>query len=119
MPDEKLARKIGRALSEVRQRRRSLGIRAFSRWHFWTKEDDKLLGLRPDDEVAKLATQISAKSAHVLAIGKEAFYRQAELGVAEAYDYAAEVMTRNMLARDAEEGIDAFIAKRPPVWQDR
>jgi enoyl-CoA hydratase/carnithine racemase len=72
-----------------------------------------------DDEVARLAREIAAKSAHVLAIGKEAFYRQAELGVAEAYDYAAEVMTRNMLARDAEEGIDAFIAKRPPVWEDR
>jgi enoyl-CoA hydratase/carnithine racemase len=72
-----------------------------------------------DDEVAQLAAQIVGKSAHVLAIGKEAFYRQAELGIAEAYDYAAEVMTRNMLARDAEEGIDAFIGKRPPVWQDR
>ncbi|HEX3498164.1 MAG TPA: enoyl-CoA hydratase [Stellaceae bacterium] len=72
-----------------------------------------------DEAVAQLAAQIVGKSAHVLAIGKEAFYRQAELGVAEAYDYAAEVMTRNMLARDAEEGIDAFIAKRPPVWQDR
>jgi enoyl-CoA hydratase/carnithine racemase len=72
-----------------------------------------------DDAVARLAGQIAAKSAHVLAIGKEAFYRQAELGVAEAYDYAASVMTRNMLARDAAEGIDAFIAKRPPVWQDR
>jgi enoyl-CoA hydratase/carnithine racemase len=72
-----------------------------------------------DDAVAHLAREIAGKSAHVLAIGKEAFYRQAELGVAEAYDYAAEVMTRNMLARDAEEGIDAFIAKRPPVWEDR
>jgi enoyl-CoA hydratase/carnithine racemase len=72
-----------------------------------------------DEAVMRLGRQIAAKSAHVLAIGKEAFYRQAELGVAEAYDYAAEVMTRNMLARDAEEGLDAFIAKRPPVWQDR
>jgi enoyl-CoA hydratase/carnithine racemase len=72
-----------------------------------------------DAEVARLARQIAGKSAHVLAIGKEAFYRQAELGVAEAYDYASEVMTRNMLARDAEEGIDAFIEKRPPLWQDR
>ena len=53
-----------------------------------------------------------------MAIGKEAFYAQAELGLAEAYRYAAEVMTRNMLARDAAEGIDAFLAKRPPVWQD-
>jgi enoyl-CoA hydratase/carnithine racemase len=72
-----------------------------------------------DDGVARLARQIAGKSAHVLAIGKEAFYRQAELGIAAAYDYASEVMTRNMLARDAEEGIDAFIAKRPPAWQDR
>jgi enoyl-CoA hydratase/carnithine racemase len=72
-----------------------------------------------DAAVVRLAAEIAAKSAHVLAIGKEAFYRQAELGIAEAYDYAASMMTRNMLARDAEEGIDAFIAKRPAVWQDR
>ena len=65
-----------------------------------------------------LARQIAAKSALTLAIGKEAFYRQAELGLADAYRYAAEVMTRNMLARDAAEGIDAFLQKRPPVWQD-
>src|SRR5438105_2136049 len=71
-----------------------------------------------DEAVMDLARQIAAKSAHVLALGQEAFYRQAELGIAEAYDYAAAVMTRNMLARDAAEGIDAFIAKRKPVWQD-
>jgi enoyl-CoA hydratase/carnithine racemase len=65
-----------------------------------------------------LARQIAAKSAMTVAIGKEAFYRQAELDLAEAYRYAAEVMTRNMLAHDAAEGIDAFLQKRPPVWQD-
>jgi enoyl-CoA hydratase/carnithine racemase len=65
-----------------------------------------------------LARQIAAKSALTVAIGKEAFYRQAELDLGEAYRYAAEVMTRNMLARDAAEGIDAFLQKRPPVWQD-
>jgi enoyl-CoA hydratase/carnithine racemase len=65
-----------------------------------------------------LARQIAAKSAFTVAIGKEAFYRQAELGLADAYRYAGEVMTRNMLARDAAEGIDAFLAKRPPVWHD-
>jgi enoyl-CoA hydratase/carnithine racemase len=65
-----------------------------------------------------LAHEIAAKSALTLAIGKEAFYAQAELGLAEAYRYAAEVMTRNMLAEDAGEGIDAFLAKRPPVWHD-
>jgi len=66
----------------------------------------------------ELARQIAAKSAYTVAIGKEAFYRQAEMGLAEAYRYAGEVMTRNMLARDAGEGIDAFLAKRPAVWQD-
>ena len=65
-----------------------------------------------------LARQIAAKSALTVAIGKEAFYAQAELGLDDAYRYAAEVMTRNMLARDAAEGIDAFLEKRPPVWQD-
>jgi enoyl-CoA hydratase/carnithine racemase len=65
-----------------------------------------------------LAAQIAAKSAFTLAIGKEAFYRQAELPLADAYRYASEVMTRNMLAQDAGEGIDAFLEKRPPVWRD-
>ena len=65
-----------------------------------------------------LARQIAAKSAFTVAIGKAAFYAQAELGLGEAYRYATEVMTRNMLARDAAEGIEAFLAKRPPVWQD-
>jgi len=66
-----------------------------------------------------LAREIAGKSALTVAIGKEAFYRQAELDLAAAYRYAAEAMTTNMLARDAGEGIDAFLAKRPPVWHDR
>ena len=66
-----------------------------------------------------LAREIAGKSALTVAIGKEAFYRQAELDLAAAYRYAAEVMTTNMLSRDAGEGIDAFLAKRPPVWHDR
>ncbi len=66
-----------------------------------------------------LATEIASKSSYVLKIGKQAFYRQAELGLAEAYDYASEVMTENMMARDAEEGICAFIDKRDPTWEDR
>jgi enoyl-CoA hydratase/carnithine racemase len=69
-----------------------------------------------DEAVAALAGRIAAKSPLTLAIGKEAFYRQAEMDLDQAYAYAAEVMTRNMLARDAEEGIDAFLGRRPPVW---
>ena len=64
-----------------------------------------------------MARAIGAKSPLTLRIGKEAFYRQLELGLGEAYDYASRVMTENMLARDAAEGIDAFIEKRTPVWR--
>jgi enoyl-CoA hydratase/carnithine racemase len=71
------------------------------------------------DAVDGLARQIAGKSAFTVKIGKEAFYRQADLDLAAAYRYAAEVMTTNMLAEDAGEGIDAFLARRPPVWHDR
>jgi enoyl-CoA hydratase/carnithine racemase len=71
------------------------------------------------EEALKLAKKITAKSAVTLKIGKEAFYRQIEMPLAEAYQYASEVMVENMLARDAEEGISAFIEKRVPKWQDR
>lgn len=74
---------------------------------------------RLDAEVSALASLIASKSPLTLAIGKEAFYRQVELDLAAAYDYASEVMTRNMLARDAEEGIDAFLEKRQPNWCGR
>jgi enoyl-CoA hydratase/carnithine racemase len=67
----------------------------------------------------ELAHGFAAKSAHVIGIGKAAFYRQLELPLAEAYRYASEVMTENMMARDAKEGICAFIEKRNPTWEDR
>ena len=70
-------------------------------------------------EAVALAKQIAAKSSYVLKIGKQAFNRQAEMPLAEAYSYASEVMTENMMARDAEEGICAFIEKRKPTWEDR
>ena len=63
--------------------------------------------------------KVVSKSPLSLKIGKEAFYRQIEYGLVEAYAYASQVMTTNMLARDAEEGIDAFIEKRKPEWQGR
>lgn len=71
---------------------------------------------RLDAEVEAMARTIASKSPFTLKIGKEAFYRQLELPVAEAYAYTARVMTENMLARDAAEGIDAFLEKRAPVW---
>jgi enoyl-CoA hydratase/carnithine racemase len=70
-------------------------------------------------EDAALAEKIAGKSTATVKIGKEAFYRQAEMPLAEAYKYTSEVMVENMLARDAEEGISAFIEKRDPKWQDR
>ncbi len=76
----------------------------------------------PDAELAAataaLATGIAAKSRKTIAIGKQAFYRQAEMGLAEAYDYASGVMAHNMETADAAEGIDAFLQKRAPVWTD-
>jgi enoyl-CoA hydratase/carnithine racemase len=74
---------------------------------------------REREEALKLAHTIVAKSALTLKIGKEAFYRQIEMPLADAYKYASEVMVENMLARDAEEGISAFIEKRTPKWENR
>jgi enoyl-CoA hydratase/carnithine racemase len=68
-------------------------------------------------ETMKLAQQIASKSRATVAIGKEAFYRQLELPHSAAYDYASEVMTRNLMEADAEEGIGAFVDKREPTWQ--
>ena len=67
-------------------------------------------------ETMAVARAIVAKSPLTLRIGKEAFYRQLEQDLEGAYAYTSRVMTENMLARDAEEGIDAFLARRPPVW---
>lgn len=70
-------------------------------------------------ETRSLAETIASKSPLTLKIGKEAFYRQAEMSLDEAYAYAAGVMVENMLARDAEEGIGAFVEKRSPRWEGR
>ncbi len=72
---------------------------------------------RLEAEVAEMAGLIAAKSSYTVKVGKEAFYRQLEMGLDDAYAHAAEVMTANMLARDAAEGIDAFLTKRPPRWE--
>jgi enoyl-CoA hydratase/carnithine racemase len=72
-----------------------------------------------DAEVAALAGAICSKSRVAVETGKRMFHRQLEMTLDEATAYAAEVMARNMLAEDAGEGIDAFLAKRKPVWKGR
>ncbi len=74
---------------------------------------------RLDATVDALAAEIASKSPFTVALGKQAFYRQLGMDLASAYDYASEVVVRNMLAEDATEGIAAFTQKRPPVWKGR
>jgi enoyl-CoA hydratase/carnithine racemase len=72
-----------------------------------------------DAAVAALAGKIIAKSPVAVRAGKAMFYKQVELGLEAAYDYAGEVMACNMMAEDVAEGIDAFMGKRPPSWKGR
>jgi enoyl-CoA hydratase/carnithine racemase len=71
------------------------------------------------EEALVFARKIANKSSHIIKIGKKGFYRQAEMNLADAYQYASEVMAENLMARDAEEGLRAFIDKREPKWEDR
>lgn len=77
----------------------------------------------PEEELTEyttgIARKIAAKSSMTLATGKQAFYRQREMPLADAYEYASNIMVENMLKRDAEEGINAFIEKRAPNWSDQ
>lgn len=72
-----------------------------------------------DARVDEVAQMIAAKSSYTLKVGKEAFYQQRDMTQAEAYNYCSRVMTENMLAHDAQEGVDAFLNKRSPCWQGR
>lgn len=72
-----------------------------------------------EDAALALARRIAGHSPLTIAIGKRAFYAQIDRGLDDAYDLATDAMTRNMLARDAEEGIDAFLEKRTPQWEGR
>ncbi len=69
-----------------------------------------------DEAVDALAARIASRSPASVAYGKPAFYRQAEMPLASAYEFAAEVMVRNMGAADAAEGIGAFLERREPAW---
>lgn len=74
---------------------------------------------KASEHALELARQIASKSMLTVKLGKEAFYRQRELNLAHAYKLTIDVMVENMLARDAEEGLSAFIEKRDPTWEDR
>ena len=65
-----------------------------------------------------MAATIISKPARVIALGKQAYYRQLEMGVSDAYAFAGRVMASNMMMDDATEGIDAFLEKRPPNWPE-
>jgi len=73
---------------------------------------------RLDSATSEFAKLIAGKPRATVKVGKEAFYRQLEMGLGDAYDYASKVMTENMLAAEAEEGIGAFVSKREPVWPE-
>ena len=70
-----------------------------------------------DAEIKKLSDSILAKTPVAIKLGKQAFYRQLEVGLEQAYELASEVMACNMITEDAQEGIDAFVAKRKPQWK--
>ena len=72
-----------------------------------------------ESETLALAHKIASKSNKILEIGKKAFYKQLEMSLEEAYKYTSEVMTKNMMALDAKEGISAFIEKRIPKWRNK
>ena len=71
------------------------------------------------DEVIKVAKKIASKSNLTIKIGKQAFYKQLEMPLKKAYAYTSKMMTLNMMARDAKEGISAFIEKRKPNWKNK
>ena len=70
-------------------------------------------------EVNKIAKLISSKSNLTIKIGKQAFYKQLEMPLKKAYEYTSRMMTLNMMAKDAKEGISAFLEKRKPRWKNK
>ena len=72
-----------------------------------------------NSEVLKIAKKISTKSNLTIKIGKQAFYKQLEMPLKKAYSYTSKVMTTNMMAMDAKEGISAFLEKRKPIWKNK
>ena len=71
-----------------------------------------------EENVLKIANKIASKSSATIKIGKDAFYKQKDMSLKEAYDYTSKIMTENMLHKDSEEGIAAFLEKRSPILKD-
>jgi len=80
--------------------------------------NDHVLANKLNESVMSLAKKIATKPLSTVKIGKDAFYRQSEMSLAEAYEYTSKVMTENSLSDDAKEGITSFLEKRDPVWKD-
>ena len=74
---------------------------------------------RINNEILKIAKKIASKSNLTIKIGKQAFYKQLEMPLKKAYSYTSKVMTTNMMAMDAKEGISAFLEKRKPIWKNK
>ena len=72
-----------------------------------------------DNEVLKLSKKIASKSNLTIKIGKQTFYKQLEMPLRKAYAYTSKMMTQNMMAMDAKEGISAFLEKRKPIWKNK
>ena len=80
--------------------------------------NDHVSAEKLNDSVMHLAEKIATKPLSTVQIGKEAFYRQYEMSLSEAYEFTSKVMTENSLADDAKEGINSFLEKRDPIWKD-
>ena len=105
---------VDRGTARVREALLAALERATAQGHRFTVPHDDLATATMD-----LARGIAARSAHTVRLGKAAFHRQRGLPLDRAYEHCAAVMTENLLAEDAIEGIGAFLAKRAPVWKDR
>lgn len=112
---------LGRAVSRKHAMQMLLSGRLFDAEHAFRiglvneiVDDDAL-----DEVVAAAAAEIAGKSPFTVALGKQGFHRQLGMDLGDAYEYAGELVVRNMLAEDAAEGIGAFIEKRKPVWRGR
>lgn len=112
---------LGRAVSRKHAMQMLLSGRLYDAEHAFriglvneVVDDDAL-----DAAVADIAGEIAGKSTFTVALGKQGFYRQLDMSLPDAYEYAGELVVRNMLAEDAAEGIGAFVEKRKPVWKGR